>query len=488
MSKTGWTINQQTLERIIGITSDPDSKITDLLKDESLKTAIRRQVSDVINYLKKNVGNLVDVALGVIPAPYPIKRTACEILKFDNNFRQLQQSFQSNPEFFNHIISFLTSKEDFDENNGSCFTSIMESYIKNDPQILYKFPQREMFLPALIGQIQHLCITNFVEILTCDTRKSMWNYLENMHIERVLFNAFGTVDYLNERILNYMRNIVCSTDMGSPVLDMFTEPACISKLFDFGYNGTTHVSAAAFRVIYEVLGLVIYEDENEREDNILFGTIFKETAENLEALCEFAAQQNKPFLEDKFRAIELITAIMTVYPEPEQCIYDLMKVLFDEFFRYPTHTFLHESFYNLFLKVSKGAPSLQPLVDQLQMYSKIMEGFDGKDCKLCSYIGHLYQMSNIIYKKLGEDPSNTEWNDFYKKEIEGMKDVISVPFGGLLPNQGYRDDTDSDDDLSAREAAIQIFGKAFFYGNDEEEDNEGIEEEEEEEESSDFDL
>lgn len=472
-----WSIDEKTITRMTTIMTDPQYTLVDLLNEDAIKTAVKRQIPRIIDYFMKNAGLLVDIAFGVCEVPFIIQRRACELLI--SGFQPFQSQLQYNSDFLQHIYQFVAQETDFTENNGTCFTKIMEHYIKvTDCQILNKLPNRNNFLPAMLKKLHHLCIMNLIEIITCDPRKSMWTYLQSVHAELAMFNAFGDVDYLNERILNYMRNIVCSADNGSPALDMFTDRKYTARFFNLGYNATPRVAAAAFRVIYEVLGLVIYEEEGERETNILYDTIFKETAENLEALCEFATQEDKPFLEDNFRAIELIIAILTVYPEPEECVYEMMEKLFDEFFKYPNHTFLHESFYNLFLKVSKGCSNFNAFVERLGMREKIMERFEEKDMKLTCYCGHLYQMSNIIVKKLGKDPKNEKWNKFYETTIEPMKKIISEPFGGLLPKQAFFDSDDDDEDITPRDAAYKIFGKSFFLGEEEDDDDPDEEEEE----------
>lgn len=462
---SAWFIDEKTLNRITSIISNPNSSIIDLIKEDTIKTAIKRQVPKLLDFILKHVGEFVDVAIGVIKTSVVIQKKALDLLL--SNMQPFTNQIQNSPEFASHIYAFISQEADFSEVDSTCFCKLIEFYMKDsDCGILNKLP-KDKFIPLLLSRVHHLSISNLMEIITCDTRKSMWKYIENTRVDQVIYNSFGNIDYINERLLNFFRNIICSAELGSPVLDLFTKKNSIARFFDFGYNATTHVAAAAFRVVYEVLGLVIYEEESEMQSNILFGTIFAETAENLEALCEFV-QQDRPFLDDKYRAIELITAILQVYPDPEPCVVDMMKYLFKKFMELPFHTFLHQSFYNVMLKIGKDDKSLRLLIKKLNMYEEIIKAFDGYDHKQVSYIGHLYAISNYISKKLGPDPENEEWNKFLEDKISQMRDVISKPFGGMMPNQYYQDD-DDDDYVTPREAAISIFGKAFFFGGDDDE-------------------
>lgn len=475
---SAWFIDEKSLNRINAIINNPDSTIVDVIKEDTIRTALKRNVPKLLDFIMKNAGDFVDIAIGVIKTNVAIQKKALDLLL--SNTQPFTSQMQNNPEFIAHLYNFIAQDNDFSEVDSTCYCKIIEFYMKDtDLGILNKL-QPGKFIPLLLRKIHHLSVSNLMEIITCDTRKSMWRYIENTHVDQAIYNAFGDVDYINERLLNYLRNIICSAELGSPVLDLFTKKASIAKFFDFGYNATAHVAAAAFRVVYEVLGLVIYEEESEMQSNILFGTIFAETAENLEALCEFV-QQDRPFLDDKFRAIELISAIITVYPEPEQCLIDMMKYLFKKFMDLPYHTFLHQSFYNILLKLGKDEKSLRLLVKKLNLYEEILKAFDGYEHKQVSYIGHLYAMSNYIYKKLGQDPENKEWNEFIENKIIPMREVISKPYGGLFPNQTYNDD-DDDDYVTPREAALEMFGKAFFYGGEEEDfDDEDLDEGYEEE-------
>ena len=411
----------------------------DLIKDENIKMALKRQVPHLIDFLVDHIDEVADIALGVTVTDFPMAQDVCFSL-IVTQMHSLTSLLVVNPIFLARLNEFITKQEKLTLRSAAAFSRILQFLIQtSDCAVLNRFPESECLFKKILKHMSFASITNLLVFITDAGRPTMISFLEDNKAIDVLLGFVCDDPDVNEKLFLFMANIVGAVKYDSPLLSPFENSETVAYILNLALKSTPHVSSKVFNLLFEVAAQC--DSEEEDPDDPLYSTVFNFLISRIQDICNFVLS-DKPFLEDKASAIELINMILVMPLQVPQCVVDLCGALFDQMFEHPANTFLHKALLSVFGTIALNKEQALELVDKVRMRQRIAEAFKKKDEIGASYWGILYDLSMKIFAKLDGNQVRSEWKDFVKGTLAETKEVLESEYGGPVPD----DDMDIDYD------------------------------------------
>lgn len=435
--------------RISNMLESEDCTLLDLIKDDSIKNALKRQIPHLFDFLIAHVDELINIALGVTQTDYPPAQKNC----FSIIITQIQaftNRLIDNNVLMKCLNDFISTNETLTPAGAATFSRILQFLIQaSDSKIFGIFPDSKNLFQKLLKHVQHIAITNLLDFITdCENKTLLITFLEDNSATEVLIKCISDDEDKNEKIFLFLTNIVASITNDSPLLSPFEETPTMNKIFQkIMTTSSPHTASKAINLWYELTTQCESEEEEANNEDPLYESVFKLIVKKIPELCDFIGS-SKPFLADKVSAVELLNVLILSKIEIEQCVKDLIGKLFNQIFEFPSHTILQRSFltlFNTFIVHDKN--SCLELIDKINMRPRIIEVFDKRYQIDVSYWGILYNISAEIIKNYPElNTKDPKWAHFAAQCICSMKEVIQNGYGGEVPEENS-EESENDDDM-----------------------------------------
>lgn len=431
----------------------------DLIKDENIKVALKRQVPHLIDFLVDHIDEVVDIALDVTVTDFPAAQDVCFSL-IVTQMHALTSLLVVNPILLSRLNDFITRQEKLTLRSSAAFSRILQFLMQtSDCAVLKRFPESQSLFKKILKHMSFASITNLLVFITDNGTKTMIAFLEDNKAIDVLLESVCDDPEVNEKLFLFMANIIGAVEFDSPLLSPFENSETVGKILDMALNSTPHVSSRVFNLLFEVAAQC--DSEEEDDDDPLYATVFKFITSKLQEICKFVLS-DKPFLEDKASAIELINMVLVMPSRMPPCVLDMWGSMFDTMFERPANTFLHKAVQSVFLTILYYKEQALELVEKVRVRQRIAEAFKRRDEIGASYWGILYELATQIFEQLDGNQVRNEWKEFVTGTLTEMKTLLMNGYGGPVPDDADIDYDDEPEDfpLGKSQLAAMSAGKS----------------------------
>lgn len=445
-------------ERVCQLISDPNIKLIDVLLNQEIRGALETDRSGrIVRYFFDHLSELIDYGFGLIEANQIAQTGAFIVLQI-----LCRRNIEQHDEFHRKMLQFLHPDRVISQKSSTIFYKVVDQILRiSRAKYFAKLPDPIKYFEYLLSHIDNIAISEHIYLLACAEDNNTFHFLEQVQASKLIMASLKDNDYANEKLLTYARLMLDSPKIrfDSNILGVFTNNEVIDKLFDLGYNHKNYrISAMAFRIIKEVIDFM---DPDDHDDDLIFQTTFSKTSNQYQGLCKFV-QTGDLFLENKYRAVEIILTVLSFHVTAEKFVLDLAGFLFDQTLKHRHHAFIHRSFYNLFLGISNDEKSFEQFLTKYNIKSKILDYFEDESFENTSFKGYLHEMVVTIQRTIGNKVKDEgdEWSRFVKEEHAEMVRKLKTSYGGRINREPFQDDNYIQPD--SRELAIKLFGRSFF--------------------------
>lgn len=427
--------------RISSLLESPDCTLLQLVKDDGFLLGLKRQMPKLMDFVINHIEEFIQIALALTENDNPaLQRTCFQAVVQAQTQSQASQSFADrlidSPQLLNFLNQFLLS-DNFSKNSSAAFQRIFQFLIQaSEFELLPNFPESNTLFTKLLKHTNHTAILLLLEFITEKSGEALVSaFLESNKATEVLLNKIfqSTNEAQNEKLYLLLTNIILGIGQDSSLLSPFEDSTIMGKIFQkIVTNTCPHTAARAINFWYELTA--IFDNDEDLSDDPLYDAVYGMILRKIPEICEFIGS-SKPFLADKFMAVELINTLVVQKNEITQPFKDMIKKLFDQVLEYPAHTIMHRCFLSLFntLIVQDETGCLE-IINEANMRQRIIAAFEQRNKIAASYWGILYNMSNKIIDHFREQTeSDANWTLFCNTVIYEMKETIARTYGGFVP-------------------------------------------------------
>lgn len=450
--------NKLNYESVTKIISDPNSTLADLLRDQSLKAAIRKQIPQLIDFINQRSVELIDYALGIHQnGNSEINNAALQIIT-SQTFTFISK-ICNNPDCLHHLFEFIMNASNLTMSQASAFSRItLFLFTAKGPTGIplcsfLDWPDGEKLMNVLFMHLDQMSINDLINYITLDSHKENLVYFKNIGLVNVIINNILNLtqtSYDEENLLSflkYLSNIVSILDRSSDLLLPLNNLSLINIFFKIAFFASKSIiSGQAFNLICLILERSPKSDD-QLEDFVFSVQIYNFIMSKLPQIASFIMSE-KPFFVNKFIAIDIFESLIAEQSEIPICALDLVLDLFNLFFVYPHHTLLHSHFLSLFNLVGNDEYFIE-FEKRGNIRKTLIEKFNHREKIQASYWGHLLMIAEIIQKKealLEKSLPNPElekkWKDFINGPFDYERKIISSTYGG-----DQKEESESSDDF-----------------------------------------
>ena len=511
------------------------ASVTELLNEDNVVEAIRQNKTDCLGFFVKHIDEVVDIVLKKhTELADKIKINACKILTTKLSLADISVLQKIVEKLFGFLREGCPLNEKVSEGgakeirilpraNGSkmqtnptcCFSQILHYLIQNtNCGVLSKFEESKCLIPLLIKNIHHSSILNLLEFLTKTSRPHMDTFLANAGATGCFLSAAFSNKSLCGHLLKYVDNIIASFPDNMEHFETFLQDSNLEKMFNIALSDDINASKIAFDIIEKILDNVVFYSEEDRDSIPLYHLAVSTTINFVPQMVDFICNTDT-YLMNKDACIPVLIQLKHTDFDVSDALLKVGIHIFNLMQKQEIHTILHQSFLNLidkFFIYPKNRDKMVSLFNAISMKEHILKAYEPTVFHVNRIFYHNFASyvikiedeekqgkvgSTSIHLKKEPDNIEKEWNGFISTVYAEDNKIMKSEYGGKLPEDcspfdifaaDFDDcdvDCDDDDDYeesdyvideNARDAAINIFGKAYL------EDLDMVEEEEEEEE------
>ncbi|OHT12462.1 hypothetical protein TRFO_17600 [Tritrichomonas foetus] len=447
-----WNAGANSCSHISQLLESGDCTLLQLIKEENIKVALKRQIPKLIDFLIEHVDQLTDIALGVIHTDFPPAQSICFSLIL-TQMHSLTSKLIENKVLLGCLNRFISNEKPLTPSGAAAFARIVQYLIQASAvKILEIFPEREQFFARVLRHISHIAITNLLDFMTDNGHKNMLTFLEDNKATDTLLGLISDDESINEKVFLFLTNIIASVEIDSPLLIPFEDTKTMETIFNkIMTTPNPHVASKALNLIYELTGQCESDEEESTNTDPLYHSVFRFTVNKIPEICDFITSP-KPFLVDKASAVELVNILIASNIKIDQCVIDLTETLFNQIFEFPAHTILQRSFLTLFSSILKNDKNIcANLIKKANMKQRIIQAYEKRYQINASYWGILFTLSTKLIESFPNEagsaissPADQAWAHFAANVIVAIKDTITNEYGGELPDENA-DNSDSED-------------------------------------------
>jgi hypothetical protein len=436
--------------RISALLENHDCTLLQLIREDNIKVALRRQAPRLVDFMVAHVDELIDIALGVITTDVPSAQSTCFQLII-TPVHPLTAALIVNTALLTHLSDYISSDQELAVSSIAVFSRVVAHLVQaSNGSVLDRFPEKESLFRRILKHLSFSAIFHLLHTLVENDRKSVRTFLEDNRATEVLLDALCDDDATNSKILRLMAEIIGSVDLDSILLVPFETRDSTERIVSFAFTSpSSRVSAKAFAVLCD-LSYQFADGDGGAVDSTdpLFDTVFGLLLSKIDEICEFILRADR-FLDDRVRALDLVCSLLShPGPVPEPAI-ALAVALVDKLFRQPSNSSFHIRFTNLVGRVARDPEQFSFFCHESGIQAKIIGTFAKRGQLQASFWGTLYNLATTIDSTI-EDES-PEWTTFVETAIEPIQATLGQSYGGPRPAQ---------DDIPPEEDVIFPLGRS----------------------------
>lgn len=420
-------------QNILSIINQSKNVIADLSAAGNTIIAFRRQFPPLMLYIKSHIIEITKIALLEVTVDNKSERDFCFMI-LCSNVPAFDLSLSTNHQFLIKISDFITKTQNFNFDALASFSFIMHSLITNtNGYILVGIPNREEFIGKLFNLIEYRPIFSLLFFITDEGKQYVTEFLDTDIFATYLFKF---IDKFPRRVFQLLLNLVKTSKADSKFMKCVMQADNLSTVYNIAITSNYQfTSTKAFNFLIEACKVFSNcededSDEYEEEEEKKCCCIFEFLIEKIPNLCQFICKD--PFIMSHSPACKLLISVIPQTKEIPKDVYDTVKNLFEEIFKYPHHSFLHFSCCKLFSAILEKDQNVFKKIDIREKILWANKTFIN-DIR-CVFWGHLYQLTKmIIDSKTNFDQDCPGWDDYVNTTFQIQDKIISSPYGGVLP-------------------------------------------------------
>ena len=416
-----WSFPRQDFQHVTDLAKDPECTLDALAQESDIREAFRQGDAALIPFLLAHLDEIIDIALGEKEGADISTRAVC-VYFLSTNCPVFSAQLSCSPLFLGKMTEFISKSGEFSIPAISTFCRAMEVLTQHSRGFVFKYlPEPDIFLTNVIQKISYLPVASFLEGITENVNQAILDFLREQNATHQLFEMFGDDERANASILAILTNIA-SMELPNATL--------IECLLDEAAN-------FVMRHMSDITGYI------EREGS---------------------------FTTAKARGGDLLIEAISCSDEVPDCVYSLLRVLFEKMFENPVHSSLHCTLLGIAGAVEAKDKGLFQRFDVRQ---RIVDAFAKRNTTVAMYWGHLFKLAEMVVDAEVQPQSVCDgWDAFIDGPYESMRSAMEAQYGGPLPHSSSSSFQTDDDD------ALLYFHKA---GSDDSDEFESYEEDSSEE-------
>ena len=426
-----WTTPLSSFEGLEKLLKNKETQLTDVLKDEGLKGAFKRQLPTLLLYLSSHLIEVTDIALGNMPEMGRELQGAA-MFCLSNDAPVFTNQISTNKTFLSKLSNFL-KQENIENDNLVVFYRIFKNCLEKSSGFMFiNFPDKKEFVDSLVRLFDVLPIYLLVKDIATNCYPTVIQFLETSKSLLTFLDTLNDNDRHNARILEILTDFSKTTPSLSKIL---TTNDVLDKLLNVVYNGGNKSSANASILIKSLIDL---DGKTEVKPFQEAGNYILSKVDDLSSFI----QKEGPYSSSKSQAFRTLSYLIPkMVPIPDHIV-TLAKYLFDLIFSNPSNSFLHNDFVDIYTKIKDKTN-----IDSLLNLQEVIPNKFNTDYHeiICNYWGQLFKITELIDKSPNK-ADTPEWKEFMEKFYSYYLDKTTSIYGGLLPIQDESDTTSSYED------------------------------------------
>lgn len=419
-----WSSNREIIRRFETEAERGTLTLESLLKDDCFLNALGQHPEHLSSFVAKNVPTLIKYAIHLEDAPSGVDPNRCQKALVSHNSKLIDALINDV-----NVVTLLTQSITEDIYYPNYF-KILQFAIDSD--FLKKIPDPDVFFQNLVNKISN---QNVFQFLTNLRNHNDW--LLKVNADQKLMLKIYDDEYTVSCVLRLIVWILEGAE-NNELIQRLSSPENFKLIFETGIDAPTYdISEKAFKILSLLLRLCDSETPTNSSELTQYDKIAAYLHENVHKLCDFVLK-NDEFFGDKRYAVELIHDDVEISRKCLKCVAEVLKLLFETFFKQPTNTFLHGSFSLLFeaiLDLTKD--DWLPIVQDLKIMQKMIEEHKNVNVVTINYHGFIIKISKSIHQTLknAEVEIPEDFELFIKEVVDPTLERYETNYGGTVPRE-----------------------------------------------------
>lgn len=458
-------------EGIISLVKKPDCTLVQLLQESSIISAVRYEITEVVQFLFDHLDELIDLAVQE-SSESKISRSVL----FDLAYQYAVNISESSA--FHKKMNTLLALKNIPRPTIICLSRIILTLGKSENySILTNLSENQFFFPKFCALIEFNSVYETLLTLATNDHHSIITFFEDLNAALVIFNLAEQSQPSSQcKYFLILAEIISKADKDSSLIHSIKDSAHIPTIFEFCIHGqTSQVQYAAFSLFINICIKNSQEpDSYSSEDEVIVSNAGIDFAlEHIEDVCKYVSMMQvfEPCTE---KAIELLILLLKTKKEiTEPFIYESVNHLLDKFFDNHYQSKLHISCLNLVTAVCLTSSS----VSNLNLKKRLKDAYQTIHYDhTSSFWGFIFRFAEIILDlDENDDDEDEQWNSFVE-EYTVYKHIINNNYGGDLPQDSYStshseymikhleeiDELDQDEEVHRDDIDTDDIGTGFY--------------------------
>ena len=462
-----WSFPRQDFQHVTDLAKDPECTLDALAQESDIREAFRQGDAALIPFLLAHLDEIIDIALGEKEGADISTRAVC-VYFLSTNCPVFSAQLSCSPLFLGKMTEFISKSGEFSIPAISTFCRAMEVLTQHSRGFVFKYlPEPDIFLTNVIQKISYLPVASFLEGITENVNQAILDFLREQNATHQLFEMFGDDERANASILAILTNIASMELPNATLIECLLDEAALDKLFSFCVGDSVVLSSLAFNLMLELCACC--EDREELFTDVDPRAVINFVMRHMSDITGYIEREGS-FTTAKARGGDLLIEAISCSDEVPDCVYSLLRVLFEKMFENPVHSSLHCTLLGITGAVEAKDKGLFQRFDVRQ---RIVDAFAKRNTTVAMYWGHLFKLAEMVVDAEVQPQSVCDgWDAFIDGPYESMRSAMEAQYGGPLPHSSSSSFQTDDDD------ALLYFHKA---GSDDSDEFESYEEDSSEE-------
>ena len=433
-------VHQKTKGDELGAnTLNENFTVKDLLSSNYLFIAISTRNKQVLEYIFKNFGEIINYAMECTDEVDPkLSGTALKLLLCNSNTIFV---IKNHVEIFQKVMELFF----FRIENGQDVTKpiIFLKDLHANYRFLCKITVEESnhFLEVLLAHIEVPVIYDFVtELVKTEKNKTPCDWFQMIATSEIIINL---LENGNRMFFNIAAAIIDSYGKETALIKKFSSPDVITKLIETGL-GNHELSEGCFLLVWKIIEKFEASETNQEEKGEIgeikeYDTYIEILKNYLVPLLSFITSDST-FTPGKSQAVEIILMISNAMEEVPEEIFELCKFLFTILEENLTCNSLAKAFMNVVEDISNSTNRSE--FDFMPICEWIMDITSRREEVQISFWGEVLEISRMINNMILFQiiPLPEHWEEFVTHYLLPKSKIIRVRYGGeTIPEEEAKD-------------------------------------------------